>query len=228
VRVSDGQTSYPFTFTPPTIVTSDPSIRNSIPLYTPFNASFDSSKYLVNMAMNANGFVAAVEDVSSVGETYQGVAYFVQRNPDGSWGSPSGMWAGPFRDAFGPDNEGPTILGINKMNEAVGIMYDPSYPYSSNAALFNMNTGVLTNLSSLSILSKYVYIYPLAIDDLGRILLEADPVSDGPEQTLLLTPDGVSSDPIILSAPEPGSWAVMALAVAAFAAHRARERRRCS
>jgi hypothetical protein len=42
---------------------------------------------------------------------------------------------------------------------------------------------------------------------------------------LQLTADGVSSDPIALATPEPGSLAVMALAMAVFAVHRIRERR---
>jgi hypothetical protein len=64
----------------------------------------------------------------------------------------------------------------------------------------------------------------VAIDESGRILLEASPVAGGPEQTLLLTPAGVSSDPLAVPAPEPGSFAVMAMAMAALAMKRKYER----
>ena len=60
---------------------------------------------------------------------------------------------------------------------------------------------------------------PVEFEAIGVV---AQPINGGPEHALLLTPDGVSSDPIVMSTPEPGSWAVMALAMAAFAAHRAR------
>jgi hypothetical protein len=39
------------------------------------------------------------------------------------------------------------------------------------------------------------------------------------EDLLLLTPAGVSSNPLPAAAPEPSSWVVMTIGVAGFAAH---------
>jgi hypothetical protein len=100
-----------------------------------------------------------------------------------------------------------------------------SYPLN-NAVMYDINTHTPTNLSTLPALASYLNLLPVAIDDLGRILVEASPVAGGPEQALLLTPAGVSSDPLAVPAPEPGSFAVMMLAMATFAWKGIRERRR--
>jgi hypothetical protein len=55
-------------------------------------------------------------------------------------------------------------------------------------------------------------------------LLQGNIFPSGVLDTLLLTPVGLSSDP--LQVPEPGSLAVMALAMAAFAGQSIREHRR--
>ena len=93
--------------------------------------------------------------------------------------------------------------------------------------LYNVNTQVSTDLSTL----------PGLADTASRISGSSRWIRTGgswcwpinpseyreSDDLLLLTPAGVSSDPIIMNAPEPGSWAVMAMALAACAAHRARE-----
>ena len=95
--------------------------------------------------------------------------------------------------------------------------------------LYNVNTQVSTDFSALPGLVGFSNFRVLSMDQDGRILVLANnPNGSGTPESddlLLLTPAGVLSDPIIMNAPEPGSWAVMAMALAACAAHRARRYR---
>jgi hypothetical protein len=153
-------------------------------------------------------------------------AYSVQRNADGSWGQTNVIWYGTQQEGQGPIIGGTTIAGINSHNQVLGTMsLTAAYPLT-NAVMYDINSHTLTNLSTLPALAGYLNLLPVAIDDSGRILVQASPVAGGPEQSLLLTPAGVSSDPLAVPAPEPGSFAVMALAMAAFAVKGIRERRR--
>jgi hypothetical protein len=201
------------------------------PVWDPMTYGNPSNAYSYSQGglMNANGIAVAVDYYGVTDHYATGEAYFVQRNADGSWGIPVAMWYGQGQFPFGSSVPGVSIEGINKLNQVLGTMTGNMLRGATDAALYNIYTGKLTDLSNLGPLSgHYSNVQPIGIDDLGRILLEATPVNGGPEHALLLTPDGVTSDPIIMSTPEPGSWAAMTLAVAAFAAHRARERRRRS
>ncbi len=92
--------------------------------------------------------------------------------------------------------------------------------------VYNVNTQTYTDLSTLPALvnNGYSNLMGPRIDDDGRILVWANHQSGGQytDDLLLLTPIGISS------VPEPGTWAVMAMALAAFAAHRVREGQRRS
>jgi hypothetical protein len=73
-----------------------------------------------------------------------------------------------------------------------------------------------------------------AIDDDGRILVYAlrnVPTSSGADVSeldrLLFTPDGVSSGSLAVPAPEPGTWAVIALAMLALAVNSQKHRGLC-
>ncbi len=91
---------------------------------------------------------------------------------------------------------------------------------------------VLSQINNPNPLSPtaYVDLRPLALDDDGRILLNADRFDVATRQVtntnLLLTPDGLSAAPLEVAAPEPGALAVMIAAIAGFVVHRARDRRR--
>jgi hypothetical protein len=95
-----------------------------------------------------------------------------------------------------------------------------------------MNSHTLIDLSAQLITLGYSNVNPIALDDDGRILLSA--ISFSPSMnhlttdSLLLTPDGLSSDPLEIPAPEPGTLAVALLAIAGFVAHRFREHRRAA
>ena len=223
--VSNGQTAYSFSFTPAMPLTSsqvsatDFPIAVSAPVQSPLTYGNPLNAYsmVVSPLVNAKGTAVAIDSAGVFGHFGSETAYSVQRNADGSWGHPSVIWYGTQVQGEGPNIGGVTIAGINSQNQVVGTMSVlASYPLNY-AVMYDINTHTLTNLSTLPALAGYLNALPVAIDDNGRILVEASPVAGGPEQALLLTPAGVSSDPLAVPAPEPGSFAVMALAIAAFA-----------
>ncbi len=169
--------------------------------------------------MNGNGVVVAIDSAGVSGHEGSSVVYFAQRNADGSWGSPTMAWGGTEQSGQGPVG-GVTLAGINNMGQIIGTMsYDINHPWLTNAVVYDIAAHTLTNLSLLPELASFTNIVPIAIDDSGRILVEASPVEllsnlQG-EQTLLLTPDGGPGNQV--GVPEPSSFAVMVLAMGAFA-----------
>jgi hypothetical protein len=242
VSVSNGQVAYPFTLIPPTPLEPYEGTMSGFPLATPAPVNNPGSygnplnvySTIVSSALsNANGIVAAIDSAGVFGHQGAETVYYVQRNPDGSWGSPTVAWGGSTQFAQGPNVGGAAIAGINNLNQIVGTA-NVGYMGQSNAVLlYDINSHTLTNLSTLPAVAGYLNLLPIAIDDQGRILVDADPIPGATvqarfgsaEQTLLLTPDGVSADPLSVPAPEPGSIAVLALAALAFAAHHNRGRR---
>jgi hypothetical protein len=104
--------------------------------------------------------------------------------------------------------------------------------------LYNLNSRGSTDLSQLffsaessgnwPIAYTYSNFSPIALDNNGRIVLSAISFNANigeSETNLLLTPDDRSSLPLEVPAPEPGTLAVMVLAIAGFAARRVRDRR---
>lgn len=235
VSVSNGQAVYPFALTPAAPLTPYQGSMTGFPLAQPapvndpatYGNPINAYSVVYSPLMNANGVVVAIDSAGVFGHSGTESAYYVQRNPDGSWGAPGVIWSGNNQFGQGPVVGGVTLAGINNLNQVVGTMnVDPRYSIN-NAVLYDITTHRLTNLSALPVLANYLNVLPIAIDDQGRILVDADPVRWGTaKQTLLLTPAGVTSDPHLVPAPEPGSLAVMALAMAAFAARGIGERRR--
>ncbi len=102
-----------------------------------------------------------------------------------------------------------SIFGLNTANQVLigngysGISYD--------TLVYNFNTGSLTDLAQLMPqipALRFNNLVPAAIDNSGQILLHAY-TGDGFPEALLLTPSGVSPEP--LSTPEPGAWALSAM-----------------
>jgi hypothetical protein len=139
--------------------------------------------------------------------------------------------------------QGPTIFGpgsgsfganisveLSKSGNILESTQGPNFGQSSYA-VYNMNMQSSINLSTLSALvnAGFSDIRAFSIDDEGRILAWANntsnPNSPLSDDLVLLTPAGVSSDPIALNVPEPGSLSVMMLLLGAFAAHRVQVRR---
>ncbi|MGP0067099.1 MAG: hypothetical protein ACLQGP_26335 [Isosphaeraceae bacterium] len=240
--ISNGQSTYAFNLSPATVLNpNQPSMANfpliqPAPVDSPFtygNPSYAFST-ISSAIENANGIVVATDYAGVNGHYEQGEAYYVQQNPGGTWSLPVSMWSGNSLIFPMVAGGGMSVTGLNNLNQVLGTMgADPIHEIATDTVLYNINNHNLTDLSTylLSLPQPYFDVSPLAIDDQGRILLSAVSFSDTTgfsQDTLLLTPDGVSSDPIVASTPEPGSWAVMALAMAAFAAHRIRESRRPS
>ena len=182
----------------------------------------------IDATLYPNGIVTAVDAVSQNSRTWwlSAVPYYIQRNPDGSWGPP--VVIGPGSTEEGPPNWGVTILGMDKAGNILIQTMNPQFTSGFDYSVYNTNTKISTDLSTLSALISgkgFSYFEVFGMDNQGRILLQAEQqMAWGSYATdlLLLSPAGVSSDPI--NTPEPGSLAVMALAFAAFAIQRARRR----
>jgi hypothetical protein len=252
VVAPNGQTAYPFpqTFTGtllpgpqyanipvPVPVPDQPSAYS---MGTPFSGAMDATQY-------PNGTVLFLDHWGWYGFGEYDL-YSVQHNPDGTWGAPTILMQGPGFGGPGSDEWGSGVIDMLSKSGflLMGKLIDANLPQSSlsnwSYTVSNLNTKSATNLATLPALVNNGYVLQssyyspfktdmriLGMDDDGRILLDAthysnptDPNSATGQELLLLTPAGVTSDPIIMNAPEPGSWAVMAMALAACAAHRAR------
>lgn len=189
--------------------------------------------------LNKNGIGVALEVVGNHGQ-YSASAYYAQQNSDGTWGAPTRMWGlyeingqlGPLGSNF--------LIGISGTNSILGRIAAPTAADHTalDTAVYDINHNALTDLDSylhgvpankaagflsLSPSDGWYHPLPIAIDEDGRILLQANAGTGGSRHTLLLTPDGTASDPIPV--PEPSSWTVLALASAAWATSRFRTRR---
>jgi hypothetical protein len=196
-----------------------------------YGSSYPNSGSAMNVATYPNGLTVAIDAVvqNDGGTSWQRYdPYYVQRNPDGSWGQPVLLAQG--NSHYGsPTGGSPGVqFWVDKSGDVlIGVQNDFS-PLQSTYTLYNVNTKSSTDISSLPVLANngFSNLHVLAMDDSGRILAWASRQTSNGFLTdnLLLTPPGVSSDPIAMNAPEPGSLAVMALAAAAYAAYRARKR----
>jgi len=233
VSVSNGQTAYAFPVTPATVLVPGqgamanfPSIQSAPVADTLAYGNPNNAFSTVTSAIeNANGIVAAMDYAGTNGHDGTGEAYYVQQTGNGTWSAPVGIWGGDTQNFQNLTHGGLSVVGINKLNEILGTMGTNYGPNTTDTVLYNIATHTLTDFTASGILANYSDPTPIAIDDQGRILLQATSFSTTAgisEHTLLLTPAGVSSVPVPMSAPEPGSWAVMALAMAGFVAHRVR------
>ena len=226
---------YEFPQTPNTTLTPGQGTMANFPQLVPpsrgnfdyGNPAFDFS-YVTNALMNSSGVVAATNVQGVAGHEYNQTEFLVQRNADGTWGQPvlaysqSGLFVG-FGGQF-------SVVGLSKANEVL-IQNDGSDSNVNQSLVYNLNTHTLTDLQVLltSANLNYFGLNGLAIDDAGRILLQAeyfDPDTGFTPTNLLLTPTGVSSEPLEVAAPEPSTLAFMLLAIAGVAMHRLHERHR--
>ncbi len=245
VIAGDGQTAYAFRRTQDTSFTTPQSFPANFPLLTPPPSPYTSpdaygdplnvySTVLGSVVSNGDGLYVAIDASGVAGHQGTSEVYGVTQNPGGTWGAPTGMWTGgsQFNGEASPGLA--SITGVNKLNEVLGVGADPT---ATNGAglpqtyLYNAGTNSLLNLATLGVLQAggWNNIMPVAIDDQGRILLEAGaPPTSGStaEHFLLLTPQGVSSDPLEVPAPEPGGLAIAVVAAAALALRRAIRSRR--
>ncbi len=244
VLASDGQTAYPF---PQTFAGTSlsPSAVSSLPLAQPAPPSgggYQGWSRTYSADVYPNGTVLGL-DYSGVYTDGRFTLFTLHANPNGTWGQPTVLLQGPSWPTLAGFDNGPgvgyelsksgTLLeSTNRTLGGPGAHWDYQITNIDNPtqALNLANLPVLLNNGYNLSATNYAY---GAIDDQGRILLTAnhysninDPNSYDGESVLLLTPAGVSLDPLVMNAPEPGSLAVMALAAAGFAAIRIRGRRR--
>lgn len=237
LTASNGQ-SYAFPQTPDTSFTTGQATTASIPVSVTAPTSdpltygnpLNAYAYVQAALMNANGIVAANEAYGVSGHYGSDDAFVVQRNPDGTWGSPVYMWS--ENEQFAQVASASVITSINNLNQVLGSMGNGLYnDTGTDVVLYSLKTHTLTDLTQLlnTLGRTYSNFLPIALDDDGRILLSAEYFNPGVGYSptrLLLTPDGVSSEPLPVPAPEPGTWAVAFVAIAAIATHRRRDRRR--
>jgi hypothetical protein len=185
----------------------------------------------VSSAMvNSSGLIAAIDTFGVFGHLYSADAYVVQHNADGSWGAPQMVFQGtPQVNTGGGMSGGFTIVGLSKSNEVLISNYS-STSQANAAILYNMNTHTQTDLWTLlsSANTGFIDVVPLAISDLGQIVLRgvSEANMSGPQQILLLTPDGESAAPLEVPAPEPSTLAITLLVIAGLAGRRLRLSRR--
>jgi len=235
VTASNGQT-YAFPQTPTPLPNPGQGILAAFPLFAPapvndpntFGNPGNAFSNATVLALNSGGIAVAVDSYGVSGHQYNNEVYYVQHNADGSWGQPVGVWAGTTQFQGIGTGWGFQVAGLSNANEVL-INNFSSASQANTALLFNINTHTLTDLFGLLNSAKVPFnnFVPLEIDDDGRILLGAQPTASNfdPIHTLLLTPEGVSSEPLESAVPEPDTLAVVVMAIAGFAAHRLRERR---
>jgi hypothetical protein len=223
VSVSNGQASYAFATTPDTVLGYNYGTGLSSPLPPPVTLFQGELLYSAGL-MNSSGNAVVVGWDYGPNHAETGVVYSIQHSPDGSWGQTTLITSGPTLNfAIGLPYTNVTLAGLNNVGQSLLATEYPvavGYTYVQyNALVYNANSNSLTNLGTLPAISSsgYFNITPIAIDDLGRILLRMNSTSKfTTSDTLLLTPDGVSSEP--LSTPEPGALAVWGVVCACLTA----------
>lgn len=237
--VTVGSSSYAFQPTQDTTLNASQANASGIPLIdqAPIN---DPNAYgnplnvysiPLTASTNGQGTYIAIDAYGVNGHWGMADVYRVTKNPDGTWGSPVELWSGGEQFSGMAQAAQASITGINQLGEVLGtgsVQAITGGTEPSQAYLYNLNTNSLLNLSSLGVIQAggWTSLVPVAIDDQGRILLEASPSptsGDNSVQTLLLTPAGVSTDgsPV----PEPGTLAIAMATMAALALRRAVRRK---
>ena len=237
VLAPNGQAAYPFQQAQATTLDSQQLLASHFPLTnTPppidapgaYGNPANVYSTLLAPSTNGDGIYVAIDAFGVYGHEGASDAYYVKQSPNGTWGTPVGMWTGAmqYQGLITPGQS--SIAGINKLNEVLGVGSDgsPNGLGWAQTYLYNINSNTLTNLGTLSVLTAggWNNIRPIAIDDQGRILLEGfeNPATgDRSAHTLLLTPQGVSSSAQELAAPEPGALALAGSIIAALAVRRA-------
>ncbi len=210
---------YAFPQTPNSVLTPGQGIAANFPVLgaapvadsNTYGNPANAFNYIQSAVMNANGVVVAIDDSGVNGHYGTGSVYVVQLNANGSWGPSMAVWSGNEQFIISSNIyiHANLVTGVNNLNQVLGtIGIDPLYGQATNVVLYNVNSHSLTDLDTLFYKSAaggiyqskgdYVINQPIALDDDGRILLGAtrfDPNDGLTPTTLLLTPDGLSSDP---------------------------------
>jgi hypothetical protein len=239
VIAPDGHTAYAFPHDE--VPTSAGSVSQTMlakiplidppPTYSPdtYGNPSNAFAFIQSAFVNEKGVAAVLEVTGVNGHWYAGDAYYVQANPNGTWGAPVRIFSG-LTDIDGsamphpvsPQQLGISIAGINNVNQVLGSLQTGPSSSQSGPFVDNIVTQTSTQLGNLN--GNYLNVQPIAIADNGTLLLQGQPVATGgPDHALILTPDGIAPNPLTV-APEPAAWAVMLLAAAALVVHQSRER----
>ncbi len=188
---------------------------------------------VVSAIENSNGIVAATIASGVSGHYgYAGVVP-VQVGSNGTWNLLPGAegWSSNEQFLGYPTSVGGLVVGLNKLNEILGNMgVDPLRGILTDPVIYNVGSNTLTDLAKLfsaNPQNTFGNFQALSLDADGRILLSAadvNPQTGYAAVDLLLTPTGLSSDPLEVPAPEPGTLAIAVLAIAGVAAHQLPER----
>jgi hypothetical protein len=223
VSVSNGQVTYPFALSTAPIVIPGQGALGSFPALIPLQ-SLESGSSIVWAMTNGTGLVAAVEN-AMVGPTYVHYVYAAQQNPDGSWGQPVKIFTGQSGLVDAPTVADVGIAGVSKTNQILLGTTNGLY----HSYVYDVKSQNLTQLDALpSVSGTYIGLQPIAIDDQGRILAWASTFGStgGLHETMiLLTPAGVSSEPIPAAVPEPTALSLIVLAVLGLGLRRMRPKK---
>jgi hypothetical protein len=181
------------------------------------------------VGINGQGLAAGLDDWGVAGHIDNLTAFAIQRQPDGSWGTPIALWTGA------PDfvRAGEVaILGISSSGQVLGYGYNmgqgsfydgPAWGYG--LFLYDSKSQSFTNLSNLIDSTKspagtnWFLNGPTArFDDQGRIVIVDNAYENYPQgaHSLLLVPQGTPSG--MYAAPEPAPWAIFAIMIGGWAA----------
>lgn len=215
----------------------------SFPLAQPAPPSYGPSDptyaYVQGVSLYPNG-VALATEILGVND-YRGGdfvwtqkdIYYALRNANGSWSQPMllmqsipmyGTAPGPFNDGVSFSKSG-GFLEVTAMQPGTSIM--------NAASVYNLYTKTDTNLATLPafVNNGYSNLIAIGIDGQGRVWGYANHFTPGPNGgsgsfvQVLFTPVVQPSNPVSMDTPEPGSWVVMAVAMAGLAAGRLWNRR---
>ena len=190
---------------------------------------------VVSAIENSNGIVA-VSIASGVSGHYGWVTVTpVEVGSNGIWNLIPGAqgWSSNEQYVGLPTNVPGLLVGLNNLNEMLGnIGVDPWHDITTDPVLYKLGSNTVTDLATLfsaNPQNPFANFQAISLDADGRILLTAsdfNPQTGYTNVDLLLTPTGLSPDPFEVPAPEPGTLAIAAMAIAGVAAHELRERRR--
>ncbi len=225
VIAGNGQAAYPFQQTQDTFPVASQLNSAHFPLLSPPPPAMAP-------VTNGAGTYVAFDATGVDGHLGSAVAYYVKQNLDGGWGSPTAMWSSDVTSSGSPSTGQAHVTAVNRLSEVLGSGLYSSEVGASQAFphpfLYNINTNSLIDINALPAMTagNWTNASPIALDDQGRILVEAGQSPSGKPHLLLLAPQGVSSDPLAVPAPEPGPLALAMITLAALALRRAARRAR--
>lgn len=197
----------------------------------------DNSSGYINPLTNGEGYVVFQRQFLET--SYHlggGDLYEVKQNLDGSWASPIQLWSTTGSNVMSapPDSQ---AVAVNRLGEVLGLGQSIDPKQLQDALLYLPKLNKYVDLYSVSSAADtWRVLAPVGLDEQGRVLLGGysstallrGSSTAGIQDSLLLVPPDVSSDPIAIPAPEPGSLALAALIIVGLVARRPVAKRRAA